>query len=113
MRIPYFDSLYRLNKNFPHFSVLVNQMLDDGGFQLEGTDIVAGLPAQKWQQVMGRLTLWIYNGLILKRAVAGERGVAISTAVIVDTLWQVDTMKFHIPDSIHFQSLPPPHVRGK
>ncbi len=106
IRIPFLDSIYQLKGNYPHYSVLVNKMLEDGMFQYEGTDIVCGLPAQKWQQVMGRMTLWIYNGLILKRAAMGERGIAVTTAV------SVDTMKFVIPDSIHFQSLPPP-VRGR
>lgn len=107
------DSLYRLRSDIPSYSVIVDKTLEAGKFQLEGTEVVAGLPTQRWKQVMGPTTVFLYNGLILKRIVDGQKGaVFVQTAIKVDTLWKPDTSLFLLPKGITFESGPEKKPEG-
>lgn len=99
------DSLYKLTSDIPPYSLIVDRTLEAGKFQLEGSEVVAGLPTQRWKQVMGPTTIFLYNGLILKRIVDGQKGaVLIQTAIKVDTLWKPDTNLFTVPKGMTFES---------
>jgi hypothetical protein len=101
------DSLYKLTTNIPSYSIMVERTLNDGKFQLEGTEVIAGILTQRWKQVMGPVTINLYNGLILKRVIDGQNGaVFVQTAIKVDTLWNSDTNLFSLPKGITFKEGP-------
>ena len=107
------DSLYRLTSDVPSYSIVVDRTLESGKFQLEGSEVVAGFPTQRWKQVMGPTTIFLYNGLVLKRIVDGQSGaVFIQTAVKVDTLWKPDTNLFLVPKGMTFESGPEKKLGG-
>ncbi len=112
LRIRSLDSLYKLKADFPLYTEILDSVLEQGKFQLEGTEVVAGVTTQRWRQVMGNVTLCFYKGLVLKRIIEDQNGGAlIQTAVSIDTLWNVDTSLFIIPKAITFESnpaVPPP-----
>jgi hypothetical protein len=101
------DSLYKLTSDIPPYSFIVEKTLEAGKFQLEGSEVIAGFPTQRWKQVMGPTTVFLYNGIILKRIIDGKNGALfIQTAIKVDTLWKPDTNLFLIPKGITFESGP-------
>ncbi|HEY6172346.1 MAG TPA: hypothetical protein VIX80_08825 [Candidatus Kapabacteria bacterium] len=101
------DSLYKLTSEIPPYSVIVEKTLEGGKFQLEGSEVVAGFPTQRWKQVMGPTTIFLYNGIVLKRVVDGKKGaLLIQTAIKVDTLWKPDTNLFSLPKGMTFESGP-------
>jgi hypothetical protein len=101
------DSLYKLTSDIPPYSEIVDKTLEGGKFQLEGSEVVAGFPTQRWKQVMGPTTIFLYNGVVLKRVVDGKKGALFrQTAVSVDTLWKPDTSLFSIPKGVTFESGP-------
>jgi hypothetical protein len=101
------DSLYKLTSDIPSYSQMVDKTLEGGKFQLEGSEIVAGFPTQRWKQVMGPTTIFLYNGIILKRVIDGQKGALfVQTAIKVDTLWKPDTNLFSIPKGMTFESGP-------
>jgi hypothetical protein len=107
------DSLYKLTSDIPSYSVIVDRTLEGGKFQLEGAEVVAGLPTQRWKQVMGQATIFLYNGIVLKRLIDGEKGaVFIQTAIKVDTLWKPDTNLFSLPKGMTFESGPEKKPEG-
>lgn len=101
------DSLYKLKKDFPPYTEILDSVLEKGKYQLEGTEVVAGVLAQRWRQVMGNVTLCIYKGLVLKRIIEDQTGATlVQTAVVFDTLWNADTTMFSVPPSITFSKPP-------
>ena len=101
------DSLYNLKENFPSYTEIIDSLLEQGKFQLEGSEIIAGVPTQRWKQVMGNVTLFYYKGLVLKRVVDGEDGTSlVQSAISVDTVWNADTALFTLPAGMTFQNGP-------
>jgi hypothetical protein len=99
------DSLYHLKNNFPSYTEALDGVLEQGKFQFEGSEVISGITAQCWRQVLGNTTLFFYNGLVLKRIIDGQSGNSmIQTAITVDTAWTADTSLFVLPSGITFQT---------
>lgn len=109
LRVKLLDSLYGIKENVPSYLDVMHKSFEAGMFQLEGTDMIAGLAAERWQQVMGPITVWVAKGIIVKRMVSGENGATfIQTAIMIDTAWTPDTSLFNVPSTITFEKIQPP-----
>ncbi len=92
------DSLYHLEgKDIPTSQEYIEFEMKKNYFKNIGIDSVAGKPAIKWQQIDGVLTLWFWNGLLLRKHAISENGSLEMTIKNIDTLWTVDTTKFIVP----------------
>ncbi len=92
------DSLYHLEgKDIPTPQEYIEAEMKKNYFKNIGIDTVAGKLTTKWQQIDGFLTLWIWNGLLLRKHATSENGSLEMMIKNIDTLWTVDTTKFIVP----------------
>jgi hypothetical protein len=92
------DSLYHLEGSYiPSSKEYIEAEMKKKYFQNVATDIIEGKPALKWQEIDGHLTLWIWNGLLLRRHASSPEGSLEMKIKSIDTLWVVDTTKFSVP----------------
>jgi len=108
MKIMSLDSLYSLKNDIPPYSAIVNKTLEDGKFQLEGTEPVAGVLTERWRQVLGNTTIFLYRGVVLKRIFDSQNGaVFVQAAVEFDTTWKPTKGFFDVPVGITFDTSAP------
>ena len=94
----FLDSLYHLEGNdIPSPQEYMETDLKRNYFKNTGIDIIAGKPTTRWEQIDGNLTLWIWNGLLIRKHANSENGSLDMTIKNIDTLWVVDTTKFIVP----------------
>jgi hypothetical protein len=92
------DSLYHLDNNdIPSPQAYLESDMKKNYFKSSGIDTVFGKPATKWEQADGIMTLWIWNGLLLRRHATSAEGSLDMKIKEIDTLWTIDTTKFSIP----------------
>jgi len=94
----YLDSLYHLDQSdvpspqqYLEFEMKRN-LLKNTGF-----DTVAGKTVQRFQLIDGNMTMWIWNGMLLRKYAGSQEGYLDMKVTSIDTLWTVDTTKFTIP----------------
>ena len=92
------DSLYHLDADdIPSPQGYLESSMKRNYFKNTGVDSIAGKLATRWQQIDGNMTLWIWNGLLLRRHLSSSEGTLDMIIKNIDTLWKVDTTKFSIP----------------
>jgi hypothetical protein len=106
-----FDSLYKLRENIPTLEDMKTRLLTSGQFQPEGHELINGLLCERWHQAVGPITLFLYNNLVLKKIVEGQKGeYSEFTATLVDTAWKYDSTKFAIPQ-MEYEPMKAPGTR--
>jgi hypothetical protein len=92
------DSIYHLEADdIPTPQTYLESQMKKNYFKNAGIDTIAGKPATRWQQSDNQMTLWIWNGILLRRYVTSPEGSLDLKITDIDTLWAVDTTKFAIP----------------
>ena len=92
------DSLYHLNAdNIPSPQAYLESEMQRNYFKNSGIDTMLGKPATRWQHADNIMTLWVWNGLLLRRQTSSAEGSLDMKIREIDTLWTVDTAKFSIP----------------
>ena len=92
------DSLFHLDPNdIPTPAQYTEAEMKNNLLKNTGQDSVAGKLALRWQLTDGDLTMWTWNGILLKKlAGSGENNITM-TIKNLDSTWAVDTTKFLIP----------------
>ncbi|MEI8134477.1 MAG: hypothetical protein WCH46_05280 [bacterium] len=92
------DSLYHLDeKDIPTPIQYMQSEMKTNFLKNVGSDIVDGKPTSKWQMGDGEVTVWMWNGILVKKTAGVGENTIVMTIKNIDTLWAVDTMKFKIP----------------
>jgi hypothetical protein len=99
--LSYLDSLYHLNeKDIPASPQYMEFEMKRNLMKNTGTDTIAGKLASRWQLIDGNMTMWIWNGILVKKYAGNEEGYLDMTIKSIDTNWTVDTTKFMIPQGL-------------
>src|SRR5579872_1890831 len=92
------DSLFHLDaKDIPTPAQFTEAEMKNNLLKNTGQDSIAGKIALRWQLTDGNLTMWTWNGILLKKfAGSGENNITMMIKNF-DSTWVVDTTKFMIP----------------
>lgn len=92
------DSIFHLESgDIPSPQAYLESEMKKNYFVKKGIDSIFGKLADRWEESEGKMTLWIWNGLLLRRHANSSEGYLDMKIKEVDTLWSVDTSKFSIP----------------
>jgi hypothetical protein len=93
-----FDSLYSLDeKDVPTPGQYFDWEMKSNLLRNTGTDTIAGKLASRWHSDDGNMTVWAWNGILMRKYIGTEeRGIDMKI-VSIDSLWNVDTTKFILP----------------
>ncbi|MDP4219625.1 MAG: hypothetical protein Q8916_08015 [Bacteroidota bacterium] len=110
------DSLYHLSESdIPSPQEYLESEMKKNFFKKVGTDIIAGKPATRWQQMDGDLIVWVWNSILLRKEINSAANTLDMTVKNIDSLWTVDTTKFAIPpgvtitQAVHTPNAPSPN----
>jgi hypothetical protein len=103
------DSVYHLDpKDMPNPEQYMESEMIKGFLKNTGQEMIAGKLATKWQPVDGSMSMWIWNGILLRKFAPNEGGPGITMMVKnFDSTWVVDTTKFMVPKDYKEGNLQP------
>jgi len=106
-RMQYLDSLYHLAANeMPTAQQYFESEMKKNFFINTGSDTIAGKLATRWHQNEGALTLWIWNGILLRKHTQMDSKSFDMTIKTLDTLSAVDTSTFRVPQGFQIIDIP-------
>jgi len=105
---PQLDSLFHLSAaNIPSPEKITQTILSEKG-KLVGQDTVLGLKADIWKITGTPLELYIWKGVLLKRASVAAGDTVVVTAVSIDTVRRPNESAFVVPGGIKMRERPLP-----